>query len=123
MRRNQSNVAISLASAGDRAELLLIEEEREMLLRAIGHELRSPLTAISLGIHLVQRDSSSKTRILAMMKSTVQRMDRLIEELLRFARGDTGEAVAKREAVSFQVAMLKRRQARAPRDDEQGERP
>jgi hypothetical protein len=34
----------------------------------------------------VRRDVRSKARILAVMESTVQRMDRLIGELVHFAR-------------------------------------
>ena len=102
MTRNRSYAARSLAPAEPR-----IDEERDTLLRAIGHELRSPLTAMSLGIDLVQRDSPSKARILATMKWTVQRMDRLIEELLLHARGDMGDAVTTREAVAVHVRLLK----------------
>ena len=86
MTRYPANVARILTPPRDDNEEARIAEEREIFLRTIGHELRSPLTAISLGIDLVQRDSSSKERILALMKSTVGRMDRLIEELLSFAR-------------------------------------
>ena len=86
MTRYPANVARMFTPPRDDSEEARLATEREMFLRAIGHDLRSPLTAISLGIDLVQRDSSSKERILALMKSTVGRMDRLIEELLSFAR-------------------------------------
>src|SRR2546421_4055261 len=120
MMRNQSNAARSLAPG--HTEQARIEEERELLLRAVGHELRSPLTAISLGIDLMQRDSPSKARILTVMKSTVQRMDRLIDELLRFACSDAGEATPQREGVSFHVRLLKHREGSRPRDEEKGGR-
>jgi signal transduction histidine kinase len=60
-------------------------EEREMLLRVMAHDLRGPLSTISICIELVRRDVRSKARILAVMESTVQRMDRLIGELVHFA--------------------------------------
>jgi signal transduction histidine kinase len=90
---NRSNAAMKLASppgvSGDddnARDYLDPEEEREMLLRVMAHDLRGPLSTISIGIELVRRDVRSKARILAVMESTVQRMDRLIGELVHFAR-------------------------------------
>jgi signal transduction histidine kinase len=130
MTRNRSTAARSLVAPGSEREdtegvqeLLHREEERRMLLRAIGHELRSPLTAFSLGIHLVQRDSPSKARILATMDCTVQRMDRLIEEILSLARGDADEPMPKRDVVSLHLSLLKRQEGNPPRSGEKGERP
>jgi len=61
------------------------EEEREMLLSVMAHNLRGPLSTMSICIELVRRDVRSKARILAVMESTVQRMDRLIGDLLHFS--------------------------------------
>jgi sigma-B regulation protein RsbU (phosphoserine phosphatase) len=75
------------------------EEKREARLGELGHDLRLPLSAISMGIQLVQRDVPEKGRILSSMHALVQRMDRLIHQLLRVAGSGTGELVLKRERV------------------------
>jgi sigma-B regulation protein RsbU (phosphoserine phosphatase) len=75
------------------------EEERDVRIGELGHDLRMPLTAISMGIHLVQRDVPAKAEILSAMHLTVRRMERLIGQLLDFARSATGELVLKRERV------------------------
>ena len=129
MTTNRSNAARTLtvvepetAAAVGRAGPAGIDEDREALMRAIGHQLRSPLTAMSLGIDLVQRDPASKARILGVMKATVQRMDLLIDELFRFASGYGGEAPPTRDAISFHVELLKRRLGTAAQDGGRGER-
>jgi signal transduction histidine kinase len=130
MTRNESNAAKDLLlvdstrdDAEDAAGISLIEEDRERLVRMIGHELRSPLSAISLGIDLVQRDSPPKAWILARMKHSVERMDRLIDELLRAARADEDEPVARREARFLRLRLLERLEDRPPREGEKGGRP
>jgi signal transduction histidine kinase len=75
------------------------EEERDVRIGELGHDLRMPLTAISMGIHLVQRDVPAKAEILSAMHLTVRRMERLIGQLLGFARSATGELVLHRERV------------------------
>jgi signal transduction histidine kinase len=75
------------------------EEERDARLGELGHDLRSPLSAISLGISLVQRDVPVKEKILADMQLMVQRIDGLIDELLSCARTSPGEMVLERRPV------------------------
>ncbi len=75
------------------------EEERDARLGELGHDLREPLNAISTGIQLVERGVPAKAEILSAMRFTVQRMDRLIDQLLPFARSGSGELVLKRERV------------------------
>jgi PAS domain S-box-containing protein len=75
------------------------EEERDIRLGELGHDLRVPLSAISMGIQLVQRDVPAKAEILSTMLFMVQRMNRLVDQLLRSARSGTVELVLKREHV------------------------
>jgi signal transduction histidine kinase len=69
------------------------EKERDVRLGQLGHDLRTPLSAISMGIQLVQREVPAKAEILAAMRLTVQRMDRLIDELLPSARSVPDEGI------------------------------
>jgi signal transduction histidine kinase len=75
------------------------EKERDVRIGELGHDLRMPLNTISMGINLVQRNVPEKAQILLAMQFTVQRMDRLIDQLLSFARSGTGRLVLKRERV------------------------
>jgi K+-sensing histidine kinase KdpD len=92
-----------------------LTEELRAHFRAIAHDLRSPLTAISLGIDLVEGDDPSKERIFSVMRTTVRRMDRMIEELLCAPPAGTGDVRVAREAVSARVAILKRGDGSKPR--------
>jgi sigma-B regulation protein RsbU (phosphoserine phosphatase) len=76
-----------------------VETERDVRLGELGHDLRMPLSAISMGIQLLQRDAPTKAEILSAMRVMVRRMDRMIDQLLGFARSATGELVLKRERV------------------------
>jgi sigma-B regulation protein RsbU (phosphoserine phosphatase) len=98
MRRNRSNAAASLVVPEPRDLEVLPARSRE-LLGILGHDLRAPLGAISMGIQLMQREAPAKAEILSSMDFTVRRMGRLIDQLLRFARSGTGELVLKRELV------------------------
>jgi signal transduction histidine kinase len=73
------------------------EQERDFHLGELGHDLRVPLSALSMGIELVQRDAPSKAEILSTMQHTAKAMDRLIERLVRSARAGKGEVRLRRE--------------------------
>jgi signal transduction histidine kinase len=114
MPGNRSNTATRLAgpapeTPGAHDKNVALTEEIRMHLRAIGHELRSPLTAFSLGIDLAQRDAASQARTFERMRSMVRRMDRMIEELLFTPRPDLGDTAVVRERVSVHVRRIKRR--------------
>ena len=81
----------------DITERKRMEEERDFHLGELGHDLRVPLNALSMGIELVQRDSPAKAEILSTMQRTAKTMDRLIERLLRSARAGEGEVQLRRE--------------------------
>jgi signal transduction histidine kinase len=69
------------------------EKERELFIGALGHDLRNPLTAISLAAgKLTQRPDLPEAAIkpAARIASSAQRMQRLIGELLDFAKSQHG---------------------------------
>ncbi len=65
---------------------------REQFIAVLGHDLRNPLASIDAGTRLLLgRDMDEKsTRILGMMQHSTQRMSRLIDDVLDFARGRLG---------------------------------
>ncbi len=83
----------------DVSEKKRADEERDARLGELGHDLREPLNAISTGIQLVERGVPAKAQVLSAMRFTVQRIDRMIDQLLPLARSGSGELVLKRERV------------------------
>ncbi|WP_224244900.1 sensor histidine kinase [Hyalangium gracile] len=70
--------------AATRAEYL-----REQLLGVVGHDLRTPLNTIMLGLSALQHEGKleeRQTRQLTIMSNAARRMERMIHELLDFTR-------------------------------------
>jgi signal transduction histidine kinase len=73
-------------------ELRVMGELRERLLSVVGHDLQSPLGAISMSIQILMRQNNTEegARVLGLIKMTLQRMDRLIHQLFDFTRARLG---------------------------------
>jgi two-component system, OmpR family, sensor histidine kinase KdpD len=104
-----------LAVALDRAELerealaaerlRLSDSVKTTILRAVSHDLRSPLTAIrvaaeSLASPSVQLDAEDRRRQLETVRKESQRLDRLVANLLDFSRLETAAATPSRQLIS-----------------------
>jgi len=90
---SQLNSASSLAASeavllGERQ----VSELREQFIAVLGHDLRNPLASIAAGARIMTRSKSEKEtfEIAALMQATVNRMSRLIDNVLDFARGRLG---------------------------------
>lgn len=71
----------------------------------ISHQLRTPLTSIRLNLALLKDPGVTREhqkQLLIEMSSSLSRMERLIEELLKLSRLDAGAAIMKREHLSVQ---------------------
>lgn len=121
MRSDPSNAAVRLVvpEARDRADVPRFDapawetravspepqspakDERDLRLEELGHDLRVPLSAISMGIQLVQRDVPAKAALLSSMLLMVKRMNRLIDQCLRSAHSGASGLVLNHEAVSL----------------------
>jgi signal transduction histidine kinase len=65
------------------------ERERDLILGELAHDLRAPLQAIVLGIGIVARAGPSDA-VVSQLRSVVKRMERMIDQLLDFARARNG---------------------------------
>jgi PAS domain S-box-containing protein len=78
----------------DRTDEEYAERERELFLAALGHDLRGPLTAITLAasslLHLAALPQAAVNTVLRIGRSG-ERMTRLISQLLDFARARAGQ--------------------------------
>ena len=81
----------------DRTDDAYAERERELFLAALGHDLRSPLQAMAMGVGTILRISGvpeQATRIAHRVARSGERMSRLIDQLLDFARARAGQPMA-----------------------------
>ncbi|MEO8799826.1 MAG: HAMP domain-containing sensor histidine kinase [Polyangiaceae bacterium] len=78
-------------------ELLATAEFRELMMAILGHDLRSPLNAISLGAQLLMNGrglDEPDVKVLKRIVSSSERMSRMIAELLDFTRARLGGGFA-----------------------------
>jgi two-component system sensor histidine kinase CpxA len=71
------------------------------LLRDISHELRSPLARMRVALGLARQPSGNSERQLARLESEVERLDGLINQILKLARLHGTEAPFERDAVDL----------------------
>jgi signal transduction histidine kinase len=74
----------------------LLLDQQKLLLRDISHELRSPLARLTVSAELVQRgDLAAAMR----MQSDIKTLEKMISDLLTFARIDASDRHSRREQV------------------------
>jgi two-component system phosphate regulon sensor histidine kinase PhoR len=90
----------AVAVAADRTALLAIEHVRREFVANVSHELRTPLSAIKLMLETVlisDDDAEARTLFLPQIAREVERMIRLVEDLLELARSESGNVQLRRE--------------------------
>ena len=106
-RRDEiGDLARSFDQMADRIETLLTAERR--LLQDISHELRSPLTRLRLAVELA-RSRPTLDDALARVDKEVDRLSRLVGELLQMTRAEgdpTSRDVSRFEALPFLQALV-----------------
>ncbi|HEU0036816.1 MAG TPA: hybrid sensor histidine kinase/response regulator [Kofleriaceae bacterium] len=78
---------------------------RDELLAVVSHDLRNPLGVVALALAMIERDPSSLAGTLARAKRGVDRMQRLIDDLLDIARIDAGTLVVDPRPVDVRVLV------------------
>ena len=68
------------------APIRKLVDERQALARDLSHELRSPLARMQIALGLARRPQSDVPRQLDRIEHEAQRLDRLIEQILRLSR-------------------------------------
>jgi len=70
------------------ARLQALLQRQQDLLRDVSHELRSPLARMQVALTLVEdaKTDAERTKYLVRMETEIQRLDGLIENVLRYAR-------------------------------------
>jgi signal transduction histidine kinase/KaiC/GvpD/RAD55 family RecA-like ATPase/CheY-like chemotaxis protein len=84
---------------------------RDQFLAMLGHELRNPLSAITLATALIERNNGNAVKQLAILKRQTEHMARLVDDLLDVARVTAGKIVLRKTSVD--VAEMARRSVQA----------
>jgi len=96
-------LAILAVAFGSRA-ILALSERRIRFASAVTHELRSPLTAMQLHLDLLNSglitDEDKKAEYLATVATEADRLNRLVENVLDFARLEKKTAMANAHSIS-----------------------
>jgi two-component system phosphate regulon sensor histidine kinase PhoR len=90
----------AIAIAADRTVLLAAERMRSDFIGNVSHELRTPLSAMKLMLETVlaaDDDAEARTLFLPQVGDEVERMIRLVEDLLELARSESGAIPMRRE--------------------------
>lgn len=94
----------SLVIAADRTEMLAVERTRRDFVANVSHELRTPLSAIKLMVETVllsDEDAEARRLFLPQIEREVERMIRLVEDLLELARSESGTLLLRRERLDL----------------------
>ncbi len=90
----------AMAIATDRTAYLANERVRREFTANVSHELRTPLTGMKLMLETLQvadDDAEARALFLPRIGAEVERMIRLVEDLLELARSETGTVPLRRE--------------------------
>lgn len=79
---------------------------RQRFLADVSHELRTPLTTIRGNVDLMRRMGVLDYETLDVVQDELQRMTRLVDDLLLLARADTGGLPIQREPVALDNVFL-----------------
>ncbi|HUS94872.1 MAG TPA: ATP-binding protein [Patescibacteria group bacterium] len=79
---------------------------RQRFLADVSHELRTPLTTIRGNVDLMRRMREADPEVLDVVQDELQRMTRLVDDLLLLARADTGSLPIQRKPVELDTVFL-----------------
>jgi two-component system sensor histidine kinase KdpD len=108
-----------LVDEASRAEQLeRIDLQRAALLRSVSHDLRTPLAAIrTIATDLrdgVEYDTDTRTELLTTVCDEVDRLDRLVANLLSLSRIEAGAFTPERQAIDLAELVTDRYRRLAP---------
>lgn len=114
---HRGNLALSERAAQADA-LALMDDQRSALLRSVSHDLRTPLSAIRAVVtdlrSDVVHDPCTQAELLTLVSDEVDRLDRLVANLLSLSRIEAGMAEPDRQAVDLEELLTDRVRHLAP---------
>jgi two-component system, OmpR family, phosphate regulon sensor histidine kinase PhoR len=113
----------AMAIAADRTAYLANERVRREFTANVSHELRTPLTGMKLMLETLQvadDDAEARALFLPQIGGEVERMIRLVEDLLELARSEAGTVPLRRERFDLGEVVTSTVNAFAQRADTLG---
>jgi len=113
----------AMAIAADRTAFLAAERMRRDFISDVSHELRTPLSAMKLMLETVQvsdDDAEARALFLPQIAGEVERMIRLVVDLLELARSESGAITPRREPFDLGEVAMSTVNTFAQRADELG---
>lgn len=98
------DLTLALNQTLERLENLFKTQQR--FLADVSHELRTPLTIIRGNVDLMRRMQMADPEFLDDISAELERMTRLVNDLLMLARADVGSVRIMREPVEFEGVLL-----------------
>jgi K+-sensing histidine kinase KdpD len=100
-------VVIGTLIAGRIEILSRVEHQRAVLLRSVSHDLRTPLASIQAAASEALdadggHDATTRVRLLDLVVSEAERLDRLVANLLSLSRIEAGAAAPRRQPVDVE---------------------
>lgn len=92
------------------AERHAIAQYQQQMLGIVGHDLRNPLSAMSVGVSLLDeigKDIPKIPQVARKLASSVQRMSRIVEQLLDVTRARLGEGIPMQPVETQLVPLVK----------------
>jgi len=88
----------------DVTRLRLLDEVKTNLLSTVSHELKTPLTSVRMGLHLLLEErigalNNKQTELLLAAREDSERLLRMINDLLDLAKLESGKAVLPSEVI------------------------
>ncbi len=77
----------------DISDRVRVEEARERFIGILGHDLRNPLNAITMGVELLRDLPEPHSKVVGRIGRSAHRMDAMIRDVLDFARGRLGDGI------------------------------
>lgn len=102
-------VALAMIVVRDVTDLRQLEQEREDFLRAVSHDLRSPLTAVLGRADLIQRHAGRADQVrqsAEAIAANARRMNAMIQDLVDSTRVDQGRTGLDREPTDLRAMIV-----------------
>ena len=117
--RTMHDERAELSQRAERADdLARIDDQRSALLRSVSHDLRTPLSSIrAVATDLrdgVAYDEQTRTELLTMVCDEIDRLDRLVDNLLSLSRIEADAFHPDRQAVDLEELIVDRLHRLAP---------
>ncbi|WAS90200.1 sensor histidine kinase [Nannocystis punicea] len=122
-RRVADRIALALDNARQHAEALRASQAREDVLTVVSHDLRNPLSAITLGATVLVKKLRDAEENVAVIQRSAARIERLTENLLDLAGAQAGQTtVLEREVADAREIVEEALALQKPLADKKGVR-